>query len=154
FSDDLADGGVVVRRDRADLGDFLLVLDRLGDLLHFRDDGLNGAVDATLELHRVVARGDDLGAFAVDGLSENGSSRGAVAGVVVGLRSDFADHLSSHVLELVRKLDFLGDGDAVLGDVRSAERLLDDDVAAFGAEGDFYSVGEDVHAVQNRGTGI
>jgi hypothetical protein len=51
---------------------------------------------------------------------------------VVGLGGDFAHHLRAHVLELVGELDFLGDGDAVLGDARRAEALVDDDVAALG----------------------
>ncbi len=42
--------------------------------------------------------------------------------------------LGAHVLVLVFELDFLGDGDAVLGDGRRAEALLEDDVAALGAE--------------------
>jgi hypothetical protein len=41
---------------------------------------------------------------------------------VVGLGGDFAQHLRAHVLELVFEFDFLGDGHAVLGDARSAER--------------------------------
>jgi hypothetical protein len=45
--------------------------------------------------------------------------------IVCRLRSHFADHLGAHVLELVFELDFLGDGDAVLGDARRAERLVD-----------------------------
>jgi hypothetical protein len=45
----------------------------------------------------------------------------------------FAHHLGAHVLELVLKLDFLGDGDAVLGDAGCAERLVEHDVAALGA---------------------
>jgi len=69
-------------------------------------------------------------AFLDDRLRQNGRGRGAVAGDVVGLRSNFADHLRAHVFELVFKLDFLGDGDAVLGDARGAERLVDDDVTA------------------------
>src|SRR2546428_6733009 len=39
------------------------------------------------------------------------------------------DHLGAHVLELVGELDLLGDGDAVLGDARRAERFVEDDVA-------------------------
>ena len=48
--------------------------------------------------------------------------------------ADFAHHLRAHVLELVVELDLLGDSDAVLGDAGSAERLVEDDVAALGAE--------------------
>ena len=63
-------------------------------------------------------------------------------------------HLRAHVLQRVLQLNFLGDGDAVLGDERRTKFLLDDDVAALGAKGDFHCVGENVHAAQNRLTGI
>jgi hypothetical protein len=42
---------------------------------------------------------------------------------IIGLGGDLAHHLRAHVLELVLKLDFLGDGDTVLGDARRAKRL-------------------------------
>ena len=107
-----------------------VVLGRLRELLELVDDGLDGLVDAALELHRVVAGGDELGALAVDRLREHGRGGGAVAGDVGGLGGDLLHHLRAHVLELVLELDLLGDGDAVLGDRRRAEALLDDDVAA------------------------
>ena len=47
---------VAVGADGADLGDLLRVLGRLRDLLELLDDGLDGLVDAALDLHRVVAR--------------------------------------------------------------------------------------------------
>src|SRR3974390_1666028 len=46
------------------------------------------------------------------------------------LGSDLAHHLRAHVLELVLKFDFLGDGYAVLGDTGRAERFVEKDVAA------------------------
>ncbi len=82
-------------------------------------------VDAALQIHRVHAGGDVFGAFLDDSLSEDGCSRGAVARLVIGLGGDFAHHLGAHVLELVVEFDLLGDGDAVLGDARCAERLVD-----------------------------
>jgi hypothetical protein len=119
-------------------------------LLEVLDDGLDGLVDAALDLHRVVARGDELGALAVDRLREHGRGGGAVAGDVARLRGDLADHLGAHVLELVLELDLLGDGDAVLGDRRRAEALLDDDVATLGAERDLHRVREGVDARRIR----
>ena len=107
-----------------------------------------------LSVHRVRAGGDVLDALAIDRLREDGGGGGAVAGGVGGLRRDFAHHLRAHVLELVLELDLLGDGDAVLGDRGGAELLLDDDVAALGAEGDFDRVGELVHAAQDRLAGV
>ena len=80
---------------------------------------------------------------------KNGCGGGAVAGDVVGLRSNFADHLGAHVLELVFEFDFLGDGNAVLGDARSAEGLVDDDVTTLRAERDLHGVGENVDATKH-----
>src|SRR6201999_3571338 len=97
----------------------------------------------------VHAGGNRLGAFANDRGSENRGGGGAVAGRVSGLGSDFAHHLRAHVLELVLELDLLGDGDAVLGDAGSAERLVENDVAALRAERDLHRVGEDVDAAQH-----
>jgi hypothetical protein len=54
-------------------------------------------------------------------MSENRRGGGAIAGLVGGLRGDLAHHLRTHVLELVLKLDLLGDGDAVFSDARRAE---------------------------------
>ena len=73
---------------------------------------------------------------------------GQLAGVFY--RPDLlAQHLRAHVLELVLELDFLGDGDAVLGDARGAEALVDHDIAALGAERDFHCVGENVDAIED-----
>jgi hypothetical protein len=66
-----------------------------------------------------------------------------------------SDQLCADILKRVlRELDFLGDGHAVLGDGGRTELLLDDHVAALGAEGHLDSVRERVHAAQDRLTGI
>ena len=83
----------------------------------------------------------------VHGLGENGSGGGAVTGSVGGLGGDFLHELGAHVLELVFELDFLGNGHAVLGDDRSAKALLDGNVAALGAKGDFHGIGKLVNAI-------
>jgi hypothetical protein len=129
-------------------------LDLLGALLDVLDGNGDGHVDAALQVHRVHAGGHVLGAFAHDGLGQHGGGGGAVAGEVVGLGSDLTDHLGAHVLELVLEFDLLGDGDAVLGGARSAERLVDDDVAALGTERDLHRVGENVDAAQHALTGV
>jgi len=113
------------------------------------DRGGRGEVDAALQVHRVHAGGDVLGAFADDRLGEHGRGGGAVTGDVVGLRGHFAHHLRAHVLELVLKLDLLGDGDAILGDARCAEALVDHDVAALRPQRDLDRIGEDVDAAQD-----
>src|SRR5579871_5471824 len=112
------------------------------------------AVDAALEVHRVHPGGNRLGAFTHDRGGEHRRRRGAVAGHVVGLRGDLAHHLRAHVLELVVKLDFLGDSDAVLGDARCAEALVEHDVAALGAQRDLHRIGQRLYAAQHALAGV
>src|SRR5690606_15634110 len=111
----LADRGLAVGRNGADLGDLGFGRDGLLDAGEVGNDLLDGEVDAALEVHGVHAGGDGLDALVDDGLGEHGRGGGAVTGNVVGLGSDGAHHLGAHVLELVLEFDFLGDGHAVLG---------------------------------------
>src|SRR5262249_42191201 len=157
---DVADGLVVVRRDSANLGDHFAG-DGLGKLVEFALDpvaflveaaanGGDGLFDAALEGHRGGAGFGGLHAFAFDCLGQDRGGGGAVGGDVGSLRGDFADHLRAHVFLRVLQFDFLGDGDAVLGDGGRAEFLFDDHVAALGAEGDFHSVSQKVDAAEDR----
>src|SRR5690606_38097023 len=154
FSDHAADFDLTVGRDRANLGDLVGVLNLLGLLADDFDNLSNSLVNAATQVHRVHAGCYRLQAFANDRLSENGCSGGAVTGDVVGLGSDLAQHLRAHVLELVFEFDLLGDANAVLGGARCAERLLDDDVAAFGTERNLHRVGKNVDAAQNAFTSV
>ncbi len=147
--DHLADRLVAVGGNGADLGDFRRFLDLLRALGDVLDGFRNSKVDAALQVHRIHPGGDIFGAFLDDRRSEHGRGRGAVAGSVARLRGDFAHHLRAHVLELVLKLDFLGDGHPVLGDAGRAERLVEHDVAALGAERHPDGVGENVDAAQH-----
>ena len=87
-------------------------------------------------------------------MGQNSSGGGAIAGDVVCLGGNFANHLRAHVLELVLEFDVLGDGDAVLGDARCAKRLLEDHVTAFRAECYFYSVCQGIDALKHPGPGV
>ena len=140
---------VTVGRDSADLGDLLVRGDVLGVLLEVRNNRLDREVDTALEVHRVHSGGNRLGAFPDDRMSEHGRGGRAVTGLIGGLGGDLAHHLRAHVLELVLELDLLGDGDAVLGDAGSAERLVEHDVAPLGAERHAHRVGESIDAAQH-----
>src|SRR4051794_6357701 len=152
--EELADFDVAVGGNGADLGDFLVRGDLLGVLDEVGDHGVHRDVDAALQIHRVHAGGNGLGAFLDDRSRQHGRGGGAVAGSVRRLRGHFAHHLGAHVLELVVKLDFLGDGDTVLGDAGGAERLVEHDVAALGAERDLDRVVQDLDAAQHAVAGI
>src|SRR5207244_4187807 len=151
--DDVADLAVA-GRDRGDPGDVFLARDLLRLRLDVADDGLDSRLDAALERHRVGAGGDVLQALADDGLREDGRGRRAVAGDVVRRRGDLADELRALVLEDVLDLDLTSDRDAVVGDGRRPELLVQDDIPTLGAKGDLDRVGEDVDAALKRAPGI
>ena len=140
---------VAVGRDRTDLGDLLVGGDLLGVLLQILDDGLNREVDTALEVHRIHAGGNRLGAFPHNRVGEHGGGGGTVTCLVGRLRCDLADHLSTHVLELVLELDLLGDGNAVLGDAGCPVRLVEHHIATLRAERHLHRIVEDVDPAQH-----
>jgi len=146
FGEQVADRAVVVRRDGADLGDLFRAVDRLGGRLEVLDRGGGRLLEPAANHRGVGPQGDAPQPFGVDRLGEDGRGGGSVTGDVAGLGRHLVDQLGTHVLERVVQLDFLRDGHAVLGDERIAEALVDDDVAAGGAEGHRDSVGQGVHA--------
>src|SRR3954453_2958893 len=147
--EELADLRIAIGRDGADLGYFLVRGDLLGVLDEVGDHGFHSQVDTALQVHRVHAGGNRLGAFAHNGCGQHGRGGGAVASSVGRLGGHFAHHLRAHVLELVVELDLLGDGNAVLGDAGCAERLVEHDVAALGAERHLDRVVENVDTAQH-----
>jgi hypothetical protein len=93
------------------------------------DHGVDGDVDAALQIHQVHAGGDRLAALATIACASRSQSWCRHGGVV-GLGGDLAQHLCAHVLELVLEFDFLTTTPSLV--IRGREALLDDDVAAWG----------------------
>ena len=154
LGEQFADLGVVVRGDRSDLRHLLLALHRNRHLLEPGDDVGDGLLDASLHLDRVHAGDHGLEALVEDRLGKHGGRGGAVTRHVARLAGNFADHPGAHVFVDVLEVDLLGDGDAVLGDRRRAEALLEDHVAALGAERHLHRPREFGDAASHRLTGL
>ncbi len=154
LGNNVADGFVAVGGNGTDLSDFLVVLDRLGQFLQAGNSSFNSFVDAALDFHGVVTRGDQLDAFAVNGLGQYGSGSGTITGHVRSLGSDFLDQLSAHIFKLAFQFDFLGDGYAVLGDQGSTERTIDHNVTALGTQSNLNSIGQLIDTAENQSAGI
>src|SRR4051794_13241810 len=153
LGDDLADHGVS-RGDRGRRSDLLLGLDVLGHVQQLLRDGLYGLLDAPLQAHRVGTRGDVAQTLAHHRLCQDGRGGGAVTRDVVGLLGNFLDELGTDLLVRVLELDLLGDGDTIVGDRGGSPLLLEDDVAALGAERHLDGVRERVHATLKAPSGF
>ena len=130
----------VCRRDRSDLSDVSLAFDLLGLCLDFVDERLDGFVNALLDDHRVCASSDVLHAFMDHGLCEERCRRRTITGDVVRLRGDFLDELCAHVLKRIFELDVACNRDTIVRDRRSAELLVEDDVAALRSKRYLYGI--------------
>ncbi|GAA5001457.1 hypothetical protein GCM10025734_37250 [Kitasatospora paranensis] len=117
-------------------------------------DGGDGLVDALLQGGRAGARGDVAQALVDQGLGEHGRGGGAVTRDVVGLGGHLLDELRAEVLVRVVELDLAGDRHTVVGDGGGAELLVDDDVAALGADGHLDGVGQLVDTALQRAAGV
>jgi hypothetical protein len=154
LGEELADRAVVVGRDRRDLLDLLVLLHGARELLDLSDRRLDRLVDAALERHGVHAGRERLQALVEDGLGEHGGGRRPVARDVARLAGDLVHELGAHVLERIRKLDFLRHRDAVLGHDGGAEAALKDDLLAGRAERHLHGSGELFHAALNAAASV
>ena len=138
----------------ADAGDVFLAGYCLGVCLQSGNRFIDCLLDALADDHRIGTGCNVLHAFVDEGLCEQGSGGGAVAGCVVRLGSDLADELCAHVFACVLQLDLLRDGHAVVGDQRSAVLLIENHVSALRAHGDLNSIRKFIHACDQRVSGI
>ena len=118
------------------------------------DDRADGLVDAALELHRVGAGRDELGALAEDRLGEHGGGRGAVAGDVGGLRGDLLHHLAPMFSKLSSSSISLATVTPSLVTVGEPQLFSISDVAAARAERDLHGVGQRVDALEHALAGV
>ena len=137
---------LVARGHGGDLRDALLVGDRRGRGQQGLGHRVGGLGDARAELDRVGTGGDLPQPGLDDRLRQHGRGGGAVTGDVVGLGGHRLHQLRAEVLERVLEVDLAGDGDAVVGDGRAAERLGQHHVAAARAQRHPHRVGELVDA--------
>ena len=78
----------------------------------------------------------------------------AVACDVVRLLGNFLHQLGADALERIVQVDFLGDGNAILGDRGGSPLLVEHDVAPLGAKRHLDGVGQQVEAALHATTGI
>ena len=106
---------------------------------------------ATLHGYGVCASSDVTKTTIEDRSGEHGGGSGAVACTIGGLLGNLLHHACAHIGERLGEFNFLGDGDAVLGDVGTAPALSDHHVATSGSHGDCDCSGDRVDALLELG---
>ena len=145
LSDQAADD-FIARRNRGNTRHVGRALHFLAVRLQSLDRSLHGLLHAALQVHGVCTRGNVLHALGNKRLCQNRCGGGTVAGSIVRFGGNFAYELSAHVLELVFQLDLFGDGNAVIGDDRSAKLFAQNYVASLGAKCDLDRIGKLINA--------
>ena len=92
----------------------------LSALLHLVNNGINGLIDTTTDGNRVSACRNVTKTLVDNNLCKQSCGGCTVADGIVGLCCNFLHQLSAHVLHGIRKLNFLGDGNTIVGNSRSA----------------------------------
>ena len=144
----------IARGDGGNLRDVMLAAYGTGQLGQGSNGLFGSSLDAATQHHGIGAGSQILQAFANDGLGQQGGGGGAVAGHVIGLGGNFLDQLGAHIFKGVFQFDFLGDGHAVIGDKGSAVFLIQHHIAALGAHGDLYGIGQNVNTIFQRTAGF
>src|SRR5699024_118249 len=139
---------------RCHAGDLLRCGHRGGACTEFIQGLLGGSLDTLVQLDGVRAGCHVAQTLGDERLGQQGGGGGAVTGDVVGLDCNRLDQLGAEVLEGILNIDVTGDGDAVVGDQRATERLVQDHIAATGAQGDLDGVGQGIHAPENACAGV
>ena len=120
------------------------------DALHHLGHGL---FHAAAQQHRAGAGSHVAQAFTSHGLGEHGGGGGAIAGLVLGFGGHLQQQLGAEVFERIFEFDLLGNGDAVVHHIRSAELLLQHHIAALRSDGDLHRIGQGIHAALQGGAG-
>lgn len=111
------------------LCDLLRGCDWFGQVLQLVNDVLHSHHDSAADLHGVSSLADGVETLLGDGTSQHCGGSGAVAGLLIGVVGHVLHQLGANVLVLVLQVDALGHRHTVLGDLRAAPCLLDDDSA-------------------------
>src|SRR5699024_8872459 len=98
--------------------------------------------DPALQGDRVGAGSNVAQTFTHEGLGKNGSGSRTVSCDVISFLGNFLDELGTDLLVRFLEFDLLGDGHTIVSDRGCAPLLLENYVAALGAKGDLYGIGE------------
>ena len=132
--------------DRSNLSFCALSLYFLGYCFQFLDKNINCGFDTFFDYHRVSAGSNVFHTFTNHCLCQNGCCSSTIASYVISFGSNFFNQLSAHVFKSVFEINIAGNCYTVISNSRSAEFLLQYDIAAFRSQCYFYCISQCINA--------
>ena len=147
LSNQLADGAVVVGRNRSHLLNFAIVVAyRLGHFIQFTHCSNHRFVDTALQIHRIRTGCNVLQTTCYDGLRQYCCGSSSITSYISGFACYFLQHLGTHVFNWVYQFNFFRYSYTIFCDVRSAKFFVDYNIATFGSQGYFNSICQGINA--------
>ncbi len=81
----------------------------------------NSSINSTLQIHWVHTSSNGFNTFLHNSLSQNSCCCCSITGNIIGFRSNFAQHLRTHIFELIFQFDFFCNGYTIFCDARRTE---------------------------------
>ena len=132
----------------------IVVVNLLSVVLDIFNNGSNGLVDTTLQVHRVCTCCNVLQSFSNNSLCKDSCCCCTVTCIVTSLACNALNKLCACVLKAVLKLNFLCYGHTVFCYLRSTEFFLNNNVAAFRTECHFHCICQLVNASLQEFAGV
>jgi len=145
---------VAIGRDGGNLSNLLRSGDLTLVLAEEVNDGLDSSLGTSSKIHGVAAGSNVLDGLGENGSTENSGGSGTVTSGLVGLGSNLLQKTSTQVLKLVTENNGLGNGNTILGDLGGTKGLLNENVAALGAESDRDGPGKSVDTLEEGSTAL
>ncbi len=133
--------------DRGNLCNLFFALNGDSDRADIFNNCLGALVDTVFELHGVGAGGEVLQAFVDDGLSQHGRGGGAITGDIIGPGGGFFEQLRTHVLKGVLKLNFFGNGHAIMRNGGCAKFFVEGNVATLWSKRRLDGTGQNINTL-------
>ena len=142
FCKQVTDLGIIVCCDGCNLGHLFLTLYRDCRTVEFCCDVFNSFFNSSLHLDWIDSSNNGSQSFIEDGLGENSCRCRTITSNITGLTGDFTHHAGTHIFVGVFKVNFLCNGNTILGNRWRTETLLENHVSTLWTECDFDCTGQ------------
>jgi hypothetical protein len=110
--------------------------------MEFLRDKVDSSIDSLFDMGGVESSFDFFEALFINGAGQDGCGGGAVSCLIICLIGNILNKAGSDVQGLFREINGFGHGHSVLGDLRAAVALVDENVASSRPKGNFNSTGK------------